>query len=599
MRAFQRQLFSSVVLALLFAKVSYAAPWPTSSKHSTHQQRTIGRDLTIDTYHPASTFKTYGEGKSISSFTGGDLETSAVSFIASELGVDASTISFNSGHSAENDVSYAYAKQYHDGVLFANAVANVAFKNGNAVSFGSSFVDTSNIAAPQPSIQLDSIISKVEDALAATYSGINSLEYLALSDGSVALTHVVQVLNADANTGYEAFVDAHSGDIIALTDFSSQATYTVVPITEASVAEGEETLINPENPSSSPQGWVQNGETAGNNVISYKGVLLTTTQQSSANVFNYPYNTAIDPLLGGNVDAARTNAFYIINRAHDFLYQYGFTEAAYNFQQDNFGNGGQGGDRVQMSVQDAAGVNDANFLTLPDGQPGTCRMFIWDLTIPNRDGSLENDILVHEMTHGVTNRLTGGGTARCLQTLESAGLGEGWSDAMAEYDNSILFFSPWTEQTSGTISDYILGAWVSNRPNGVRHYPYSTDPNTNPLRYSDLARLFEVHFIGEVWANMLHNVYAALVQAHGWSSTAMDDATGNEGNIVYLHLFVDALSLQPCNPTFVQARDAWIQADVNRYNGANACILWNAFASRGLGVSAANYVDDTTVPAGC
>lgn len=67
-----------------------------------------------------------------------------------------------------------------------------------------------------------------------------------------------------------------------------------------------------------------------------------------------------------------------------------------------------------------------------------------------RDGALENDIVVHENTHGMTNRMTGGGTAACLQTTESAGLGEGmhdgfsfhlvsqeicrlgWSDAVAE-----------------------------------------------------------------------------------------------------------------------------------------------------------------------
>ena len=28
--------------------------------------------------------------------------------------------------------------------------------------------------------------------------------------------------------------------------------------------------------------------------------------------------------------------------------------------------------------------------------------------------------------------MTGGGTGRCLQTLEAGGMGEGWSDAMAE-----------------------------------------------------------------------------------------------------------------------------------------------------------------------
>jgi len=49
----------------------------------------------------------------------------------------------------------------------------------------------------------------------------------------------------------------------------------------------------------------------------------------------------------------------------------------------------------------------------------------------------------------------------------------------------------------------------------------------------------------------------------------------------------------------VNARSAWIQADVNRYGGANKCVLWKAFASRGLGVNAANFVNDFTVPAGC
>lgn len=52
---------------------------------------------------------------------------------------------------------------------------------------------------------------------------------------------------------------------------------------------------------------------------------------------------------------------------------------------------------------------------------------------PERDGALENDIVSHENTHGVTNRMTGGGTGRCLQTTEAGGMGEGWSDTMAKY----------------------------------------------------------------------------------------------------------------------------------------------------------------------
>ena len=55
---------------------------------------------------------------------------------------------------------------------------------------------------------------------------------------------------------------------------------------------------------------------------------------------------------------------------------------------------------------------------------------------PNRDGSLENDIIVHEMTHGITNRMTGGGTGLCLQTTEACGMDESWSDAFAEFVSS-------------------------------------------------------------------------------------------------------------------------------------------------------------------
>lgn len=64
---------------------------------------------------------------------------------------------------------------------------------------------------------------------------------------------------------------------------------------------------------------------------------------------------------------------------------------------------------------------------------------------------------------------------------------------------------------------------MTNNPAGVRTHPYSTSTTTNPLRYSNVAALDEVHAIGEVWANILHNVYAALVQAHGYSETALSD----------------------------------------------------------------------------
>ena len=54
---------------------------------------------------------------------------------------------------------------------------------------------------------------------------------------------------------------------------------------------------------------------------------------------------------------------------------------------------------------------------------------------------------------------------------------------------------------------------------------------------------------GFVWANILHYVNEALVEKYGFSTVAMTYPDGSEGNIVFLHLFIDALALQPAEPT--------------------------------------------------
>ena len=375
----------------------------------------------------------------------------------------------------------------------------------------------------------------------------------------------------------------------------SSAQYLALPVYKEIPPEGFETIVDPEDPLSSPEGWHSDGttstsNTSGNNIIAYKGSQSSLTSQSSEGlVFEYPINFTTAPTTTANVNGARVNAFYAGNSIHDILYRYGFTESAFNFQNNNFGKGGRGNDRVTISVQDSAGRNNADMLTLPDGQTGRMRMFLWTLTSPQRDGALENDIVLHEYTHGLTNRLTGGGTAACLQTQESGGMGEGWSDAIAD----------WLSQTSETVKDFTLGHWVINDDAGIRSHPYSTSAETNPLRYSSIGGLNEVHDIGEVWANVLHVVYGALVEEYGFAEDARTNPDSEAGNSVWLHLFVDALAIQPCNPTLPTGRDAWIQADANRYGGANKCLLWKAFASRGLGQNAANFRDDETIPSDC
>ncbi|KAJ6536427.1 Fungalysin metallopeptidase-domain-containing protein [Mycena vulgaris] len=596
--------FTSTFLAtllLLSTSFTTAAPIITeNSKRATHSRRQLRSGRTLTTYHPASTFETYGEGVDhpLRKRAGVSLNESSVAWLQTKLGLEQDSIAWHSGFTAPK-AKYAYVKQARDGIFFANAVANVAFNNDDkVVSFGSSFVKPISYASSTPSIDVNAALASAQTALGGSHVGpAPELKYFAKEDGSAALVHSFQVRSTEDGTWYEALVNAHDGELVSVVDYVAHASYFVLPITKQLPTEGFETLVDPQDPLASPQGWHFDGTgntttTAGNNVVSFKGTSDNQTQESSAGqVFDYPPDFTQEPTVQGNIDAARVNTFYLVNTVHDIAYRYGFTEDAFNFQQDNFEHGGEAGDPVAVSVQDASGTNNANFATPPDGQPGVMRMFLFNTTVPGRDGALESDVVVHEAMHGITNRMTGGGSASCLQTLEAGGLGEGWSDAMAE----------WTEQTDATSRDFVIGPGVANSDKGLRSHPFSTSPAVNPLTYASAGQLREVHTdIGEVWANMLHNVYAALVSDLGFSSTAATDPSGSEGNVVFLHLMLDALALQPCQPTFVSARDAWLQADQNRYDGAHRCTVIQAFANRGLGLNAdASFTDDFSVPTEC
>ncbi|KAK7034071.1 hypothetical protein VNI00_012502 [Paramarasmius palmivorus] len=561
--SFSNLFFVSVLLAVLCTSTVEAAPSPAWTKHATHRKRVVGRGLNFETYQPRSQFKTYGVGTEMAqaqSFAEQKgLSSNTLGWIQNQLQLDEGSVAWQSGWSM-NNISCGYVNQVHDGVPFANAVGNVMFKGNNAVAFGNSFVDTTKakIASSTPTVSSEDAIATAEELLEGTHNGAApALQYLARPDGSAALVHAVQVNNEEDGTFFEAYVDAHSGDILSVNDFVAHATFKALPIQKAVIGDGLETITNPEDLQASPEGWNSDGQTDTTDTTRNQ---LSATEGVAANgglTFDFTYNPNQDPTNANNINAAHTNAFFIANTFHDFTYRYGFTEKAFNFQNNNFGNGGSQGDPVLMSIQDPSGTNNANFATPPDGQSGICRMFIWDLTNPRQDGAMENSIPVHELTHGLTNRMTGGGTGRCLQTVESGGLGEGWSDAVAD----------WTQQTSAQTKDFVVG---------------------------------QVHQIGEVWANILHNVYAALVDDLGFNANALTNPDGTEGNVVFMRLLVDALAIQPCNPTTLDARDAIIQADVNRFNGANECTLRKAFASRGLGLNASpNFQDDDTVPANC
>jgi hypothetical protein len=78
-------------------------------------------------------------------------------------------------------------------------------------------------------------------------------------------------------------------------------------------------------------------------------------------------------------------------------------------------------------------------------------------------------------------------------------------------------------------------------------------------------------------------VLGVLVDEYGWNADPFNTASGNYRAI---KLVMEGLKNTPCNPGFVDARDAILAADQTLYNGVDVCTLWKVFARRGLGYSA-------------
>ncbi len=336
--------------------------------------------------------------------------------------------------------------------------------------------------------------------------------------------------------------------------------------------------------------------------------------------FNPALDLTMDPSV--SVNAAITNLFYWNNILHDRFYRLGFDEAAGNFQSDNFGLGGSGGDPVQADAQDNrapadpddASLCNANMNTPGDGSSPRMQMFQCDhdgsLATPERDGDFDNPVIVHEFGHGVHSRL--------VPTQGFQVGNEGWGDYFA-----ISFFA---QPGDDLDANYELGWWLFG--GGIRRQPYSTDQSVFTRTYADITDgaacavgfcsndntdtcsededcgagnscLFqactfdtdcdsppqpvdlglcspEVHNTGELWAETLWLMRANLVRKYGF------DTGGRTADL----LVIDGMKFSPDNPDFLEGRDGILEADGATNGGVNQCLIWNAFAKMGMGFSA-------------
>ena len=312
--------------------------------------------------------------------------------------------------------------------------------------------------------------------------------------------------------------------------------------------------------------------------------------------FSYDYTNqwaatkggTVPPSYADDLNAAATNLFYQHNRIHDEYYKLGFTESAGNFQVNNGSNGGQGGDPVLGLVQAGAasggsptytGRDNAYMLTLADGIPAWSGMFLWEpiqdsFMGPYADGDFDVSVIQHEYTHGLSTRYVAGGSA--LNSQQAGSMGEGWSDwyALNHLFNAHLATQP------------IEGSYVTgNFKRGIRNWNY----NKNPLTYGDVGYDLpgpEVHADGEIWTATLWDLRKALVAKYG----------AKKGAQVAAQLITDGMPLTAPDPSFLDARDGILSADLDRYHGENTELIWSVFARRGEGASAISNTGDDIDP---
>jgi hypothetical protein len=424
------------------------------------------------------------------------------------------------------------------------------------------------------------------------------------------------VADSDRVHRYSVTVDDASRDILkqqTLTFFQSAAA-TTPPAPRGMVFNGESPQPNPTpgvrltappplvpripmsfqgDPIASPLGWMSSGGTSGNNVVAGENLtgpdfMSPTPSQGVNGDLTFPLQLGAGFYPLAFPDAAATNLFYWINRAHDLHYQYGFDEQAGNYQANNFGRGGMGGDPVfayaHYGAQASVGQFENAFFALDgtddDGVPAEVSMFVSGGLGPSgdifTDGSYDALVMVHEYTHGVSSRLA----RQAYSVFQGGAMGEAWSDFY-----SLEYTLPSAAPPNGIypVGEYFIQSWGT----GIRTRPYSTDMTVDPLTFADIGHVTnrpEVHADGEIWVAALWEIRANLIAQFG----------DQEGRKRVRQLVIDGMKLAVPAATMVDMRDAILLADRVDYKGASQSQLWAGFAKRGLGALAFSQ-DGTTV----
>jgi Zn-dependent metalloprotease len=298
--------------------------------------------------------------------------------------------------------------------------------------------------------------------------------------------------------------------------------------------------------------------------------------------------------------------YYFLGTFHDHLRNspIGFTRSAGNFEavdgdavQGQAMDGANTGTGALAGLPDGSHVNNANMSTPPDGTPPVMQMYLFhnpadpaDSFIAGNSGD-EADIVYHEYTHGLSNRLVvDANGVSTLGGVQAGAMGEAWSDWYA----LDLLVNQGYEQDTAAAGDVLVGEYVTaggtirsqgiDCPVGDTSAACPGRPGAGPggYTYGDFGRISaggpQVHADGEIWAQTLWDVRRLIGSKKAQS------------------LVTRAMELSPSNPSFLDMRNSILQADLVVNEGKRQDKLWKIFAARGMGYFAGAESGDDSRP---
>jgi hypothetical protein len=325
--------------------------------------------------------------------------------------------------------------------------------------------------------------------------------------------------------------------------------------------------------------------------------------------FQCSWNPNVPNSWKRNRSADVLQGFFFDNAFHDWLAArpFGFTPAAGNFSGDDpvLFNALDGAN-TDNGLPDGNHVDNANMNTPPDSIPPTMQMYLFhfpgasDEEDPFLAGSSAFDpsIILHEYTHGLSNRLVVDASGNStLNSVQAGSMGEAWSDWYAQDYLVAKGLNRDTAAPGQLLNGKYVNAGVDTQL--VRTMPIDCPVGTSSTRcsrlpvvpggpttggytygeISDVIGRAEVHASGEVWGQTL------------W------DLRNELGHRVTAGIVTRGMSLSPDDPSFLDMRNAILQADLAIYGGSHRNAIWSVFAHRGMGWFAGTLDGSDAFPA--